>query len=113
MIFAFYNFRRFYTKVLKGVSFCPVRKLIAKYVYTNRWRGNLSYFLKLLSGRKVDMERLANALLVVCVRCIAICAFEGGSHTLLKSHYKFAFGSRQKSVISCVTYSIYINSQSS
>lgn len=42
------------------------------------------------------MERLANALLVVSVRCIAICAFEGGSHTLLKSRYKFAFGSRQE-----------------
>lgn len=42
------------------------------------------------------MERLANALLVISVRCIAICAFEGGSHTLLKSRYKFAFGSRQE-----------------
>lgn len=113
MIFTIYNFRRFYTVILKSTLFCSIRKLIVKYVYTNRCRGNLSYFSKSLSGRKVDMERLANALLVISVRCIAICAFEGGSHTLLKSRYKFAFGSRQKSVISCVTYSIYTNSQSS
>lgn len=35
-------------------------------------------------------------LAVVSVRRIAICSFQGGSHTLLKSRYKFAFGSRQE-----------------
>lgn len=58
--------------------------------------GTFSYFSKPFSGRKVDMERLANALLVVSVRCIGICAFESGSHMLLKSRYIFAFGSPQE-----------------
>lgn len=93
VILAIYNFRRVCIVMLKGTS-CSICKLIGK--YTNRCRGTFSYFSKPLSGCKVDMERLANALLVVSVRCIAICAFEGGSHTLLKSRYKFAFGSRQE-----------------
>lgn len=54
-----------------------------------------------------------NALLVVSVRCIAICAFEGGSHTLLKSRYKFAFGSRQEiRYFLRDLFDLYSNSQS-